>query len=177
MTGRVPAEVDPGAFRAVAGRFATGVTVVTTAVGDAHHAMTANSFISVSLDPVLVLVSVDRASRFHDVVLAARVFGVSVLAADQEPVARWFSSRGRPHDLTQFAEHPHRLGERTGVILLDGALATIECSTYAVHDAGDHTLVVGEVVSLALPRPDDAPLVFFAGAYGPVPSAMTTDTA
>lgn len=159
------AAIDPVAFRGVAGRFATGVTVVTSGSDGDHHAMTANSFTSVSLDPVLALVSVDRTARFHDVVLRAGVFGVSVLAEDQEEAARWFAVRGRPHDLTQFAGHPHRLGERTGVVLLDRALATIECTTYSVHEAGDHTLVIGEVVGMAVPRPEDRPLVFYAGSY------------
>ncbi len=163
---RHPPLVDPLVFRTVAGRFATGVTVVTTIADEGHYAMTANSFTSVSLDPVLALVSVDRASRFHDVVVHAQVFGVSVLAADQEDAARWFASRGRPQDVTQFAEHPYRLGERTGVILLDRALATFECTTYAVHDAGDHSLVIGEVVGLTMLRPDDAPLIFFSGSFG-----------
>ncbi|HVE99293.1 MAG TPA: flavin reductase family protein [Mycobacteriales bacterium] len=157
--------IDPVAFRGVAGRFATGVTVVTSGVDGDHHAMTANSFTSVSLDPVLALVSVDRAARFHDVVLRGGVFGVSVLAEDQQEAAQWFAVRGRAHDLSQFAEHPHRFGDRTGVVLLERALATIECTTYAVHEAGDHTLVIGEVVAMALPRPEDRPLVFFAGAY------------
>lgn len=159
------AGIDPVAFRGVAGRFATGVTVVTALADGDHHAMTANSFTSVSLDPVLVLVSVDRGARFHDVVLRAGAFGVSVLADDQQDAARWFASHGRAHDLTQFADHPHRLGPQTGVVLLERSLATIECTTYAVHEAGDHTLVLGEVVATALPRPDDRPLVFFAGSY------------
>ncbi|HVF20474.1 MAG TPA: flavin reductase family protein [Mycobacteriales bacterium] len=157
--------VDPVAFRGVAGRFATGVTVVTTVVGDDHHAMTANSFTSVSLDPVLVLVSVDRSSRFHDVVVRAGVFGVTVLAQDQEEAARWFATRARPHDISQFDPHPHRRGELTGAVLLDGALATLECKAYALHEAGDHSLLLGEVVGMALPRPDAEPLVFYAGRY------------
>lgn len=157
--------MDSVAFRGVAGRFATGVTVVTTAVDGDHHAMTANSFTSVSLEPPLVLISVDRGARFHDVVVRAGVFGVSVLAADQHDAALWFATRGRPHDATQFAGFPHRIAERTGVMLLEQALATIECTTAAVHEAGDHSLVVGAVESIELSRPNDAALVFFAGGY------------
>ena len=141
------------------------MTVVTAVAGSDDHAMTANSFTSVSLDPVLVLVSIDRSSRFHDTVVRAGAFGVTVLAHDQEHVARWFASRGRPHDVSQFDAHPFRRGELTGVVLLDGALATLECRIHAVHEAGDHSLLVGEVVGMGLPRPEGEPLVFFNGAY------------
>ena len=156
---------DPRSFRNAVGRFATGVTVVTTVLDDIPHAMTANSFTSVSLSPLLVLVSVDRAARFHDVVVEAGVFGVSVLSAAQEAAARWFADRDRPRDDTQFADHPHRPGPATGVPLLDGALATLECRVYAVHEAGDHSLVLGEVQDLAMSQTGD-PLVFYAGSYG-----------
>lgn len=161
--------IDPVAFRGVAGRFATGVTIVTTVSGEDHHAMTANSFTSVSLDPVLVLVSVARSARFHDVVVRAGAFGVTVLAHDQQDAALWFASRGRPHDVSQFAQHPHRLGELTGAVLLDGAVATLECRTYALHVAGDHSLLIGRVVGMGLPRPDAEPLVFYAGSYHRLP--------
>lgn len=157
--------IDPRWFRDAVGRFATGVTVVTTVVDGVHHAMTANSFTSVSLDPVLVLVAVDRAARFHDSVVGAGVYGVSVLAASQEATARWFADRGRPRDDTQFADHPYSVGPATGVVLFDGALATLECRVHAVHGAGDHSLVVGEVVALTA-APAGDPLVFYAGVYG-----------
>ena len=157
--------IDPRSFRDAVGRFTTGVTVVTTVVGGVQHAMTANSFTSVSLSPLLVLVSVDRTARFHDVVLDAGVFGVSVLSSAQEAAARWFADRGRPRDDTQFADHPYGIGKETGVALLDGALATLECRVWAVHEAGDHSLVLGEVVALSSATSGD-PLVFYAGSYG-----------
>lgn len=157
--------IDHRSFRDAVGRFATGVTVVTTVLDGVHHAMTANSFTSVSLDPLLVLVSVDRAARFHDVVVKAGVFGVSVLSAAQEATARWFADRERPRDDTQFADHPYQVGSSTGVALFDGALATLECRVHSILDGGDHSLVLGEVVALSSMTSGD-PLVFYAGSYG-----------
>ncbi|WP_321572648.1 flavin reductase family protein [Parafrankia colletiae] len=158
---------DPDAFRKVVGRFATGVTVLTTVVDGRHLAMTANSFVSVSLEPLLVLVSVRQDARFHDPLLAAGVWGVSVLAADMSQASRDFARRGGAPDPgdRQLRGWAHSLGPRTGVALLDGALALLECGTVATHPAGDHTLVVGEVMGLARPRPDATPLVFYEGAY------------
>jgi flavin reductase (DIM6/NTAB) family NADH-FMN oxidoreductase RutF len=126
--------------------------------------MTANSFTSVSLDPLLVLVAVERRARFHEAVLAAEVFCVNVLAADQEDASRWFATRGRPLDQT-LAEWPHAIGAETGAPVLRDVLAALECRTYAVHPGGDHTLVVGEVVAMHTPRPDADPLVFYKGVY------------
>jgi flavin reductase (DIM6/NTAB) family NADH-FMN oxidoreductase RutF len=157
--------VDARDLRQAAGRFATGVTVVTTVTGGVPHAMTANSFVSVSLDPLLVLVSVDRGSRWHEAVTDGGVFGVSVLSAAQEHLSRWFADRSRPADDAQFAEVDTELGEHTSVPLIVGALACFECRVTSMHDAGDHSLVVGEVLSIReAPRGAD-PLVFFEGGY------------
>ncbi|MDQ1713915.1 MAG: flavin reductase [Frankiaceae bacterium] len=152
-------------YRRVAGHFATGVTVVTTSSEGRHWGMTANSFTSVSLEPVLVLVAIERRARFHDAVLARGTFGVNVLAADQQDLSRWFATRGRPQDDGEVDRWPHRIGPETGSVLFDGALATLECRTYATYPGGDHTLVVGEVVGMAAPRPDAEPLLFFKGVY------------
>jgi len=156
--------LDPVTFRRAAGLFATGVTVVTTHVDGLDYAMTANSFTSVSLDPVLVLVSVDKSARWHAAVSEANVFGVSVLAADQGEVSQLFATRGRPLDARAAGVAVHD-GKATGVLLLDGALATFECTVSDHHDAGDHTLVIGAVLAIDLPSPDGDPLVFFRGQY------------
>jgi flavin reductase (DIM6/NTAB) family NADH-FMN oxidoreductase RutF len=153
------------AFRRVVGHFATGVTVVTTCDGGRHVAMTANSFTSVSLDPVLVLVAVDKNARFHGAVLAAGSFAVNVLAADQEDVSRWFATRGRPDDDEHLERFPHRVGDASGAALFDGALAALECRTWATYDGGDHTLLVGEVLAMEAPRPGADPLLYFKGVY------------
>ena len=157
--------VDADAYRRVVGHFATGVTVVTTCDDGRHVGMTANSFTSVSLDPVLVLVAIDRRARFHDAVLAAGSFAVNVLAAGQEEISRWFATRGRPEDHEHIDRWPHRVGEASGAALFDGVLAVLECETYAVYDGGDHTLLVGEVAALAAPNPGADPLLYFKGVY------------
>jgi flavin reductase (DIM6/NTAB) family NADH-FMN oxidoreductase RutF len=155
--------VDAAEYRRVVGRFATGVTVVTTYDGGAHHAMTANSFTSVSLDPLLVLVAVERRARFHAAVLEAGAFCVNVLSTAQEDLSRWAATRGRDgSEVTRWAFTP---GAVTGAAVFDGALAALECRTYATHDGGDHTIVVGEVLALASPSPEADPLVYFSGTY------------
>ncbi|MDX3110350.1 flavin reductase family protein [Nonomuraea angiospora] len=154
--------VDPGTYRKVVGRFATGVAIVTTRLNDVDHAMTVNSFTSVSLDPLLVLFCAEKVARFHDAVLEAGVWGVSVLPASMEDASRFFAHRGRPLN-GQLARWPHHLGE-SGVALFDGAIATVECVTTAVHDGGDHSIVVGEVTALDTPS-DGAPLLYHEGQY------------
>lgn len=156
--------VDPALFRRAAGRFATGVTVVTTRQDGVDHAMTANSFTTVSLDPLLLLVSVDKQTRFHAAVSGAENFGVSVLAAHQTEASRWFATKGRPVD-ARHAGVPFHEGAVTGVVLFDESLATFECCLSTTYDAGDHTLVIGEVLGVDMPEPDAEPLIFYAGGY------------
>lgn len=151
-------------YRRVVGRFATGVTVVTTTLDGEPHAMTCNSFTSVSLEPVLVLFCAEKVARFHDVVLASGEWAVSVLAQGQEHLSRHFALRGRPL-ADQFAGVAHRIGPLTGAAVLDGAVAALECRTVATVDAGDHTVVVGEVLGLDVPAPGGEPLLYYEGRY------------
>lgn len=157
--------VDADAYRKVVGHFATGITVVTTCDDGRHVGMTANSFTSVSLDPVLALVAVEKFARFHNAVLSAGSFAVNVLAADQEDLSRWYATRGRPEDHEHVERWPHRVSSETGAAIFDGVLAALECRTHATYPGGDHTLLVGEVVALHTPRPDAPPLVYFKGGY------------
>jgi flavin reductase (DIM6/NTAB) family NADH-FMN oxidoreductase RutF len=156
-------DVDQSSFLRATGQFAGGIVVVTTS---ACHAMTVGTFISVSLEPPLVLFCAEKIARFHDAVLAAGSWGVSILAEDAEKTARWLASRGRPPDgqLDGVAHHP---GQVTGAPLLDGALATLECRTAAVHDGGDHSIVVGQVVAVTgIDGPSSrGPLMHYAGTY------------
>lgn len=157
--------VDPLLHRRVVGRFATGVTVITTVLPDgSKHAMTANSFTSVSLDPVLVLFCADHTTRFHDAVLQTGTFAVSVLAAEHESASRRFAVKGRDLD-TQFDGVDHEPGPVTGAPVLTGAVAALECAVESTTEAGDHTVVVGRVLGLSEPAPDAAPLLYFGGRY------------
>ncbi|MEU6039289.1 flavin reductase family protein [Actinomadura sp. NPDC047616] len=157
-------QVDPLRFRQVVGRFATGVAVVTTVAGGVDHGMTVNAFTSVSLDPLLVLFCVDRTARFHDVVLDTGVWAVSVLTEDMEDASRWFATRGRPLD-DPLRGWERRRGAATGAAIFAGAVAALECRTHAVHDGGDHSIVVGEVLALDVPDPSGKPLIFYEGEY------------
>ena len=151
-------------YRRVVGRFATGVTVITTVLDGEHHAMTCNSFTSVSLEPVLVLFCAEKVARFHDIVLATGEFAVSVLAQGQEQVSRRFAVRGRPLE-DQFDELPHTFAPLTGAAVIDCALASLECRTASTTDAGDHTVVIGEVLGLGVPDPEGDPLLYYEGRY------------
>lgn len=154
--------LDALVYRDVVGRFPTGVTVVSTRSRSGLRMMTANSFTSVSLEPLLVLVCIELSARFHAAVLAAGQWGVSVLAADQEPLSRLFANAGGSGDsLTA----PHRLGPLTGAPLLDGAVTQMECRTVAEHSGGDHTILIGSVLDGAVTRDDIGPLVFYRGGY------------
>lgn len=142
---------DTDLLRRAFGTFATGVTVVTVG-GDNPHGMTANSFTSVSLDPPLVLVCIDREAVMHRNLLARGCFGVSVLAADQEKVARQFASRWRPLGIAQFDAVDWRPGRLTGAPLIMGALAHFECGLWRSYDGGDHTIFVGNLLSVEFSR-------------------------
>ena len=158
-----PPEIDD--FRRAMGRFVTGVTMLTTRSRGVDYAMTASALTSVSLEPMLLLVCIEREARFHDTVLEAGVWGVSVLSAASRSTADWLATRGRPlpGQLDRLAHHP---GPRTGVALLDDALSTFECRTTAVHPAGDHSIVVGEVVSVTSATQSGEALVYYRGRYG-----------
>lgn len=159
-----PAAPDTGTFRRAVGRFTTGVCVVTALDGGTDHAMTANAFTSVSLDPLLVLVCVETDARFHDAVTAAGAWAVNVLDASGRPVADWLATRGRPlHG--QLDRIPHRRGPLTGAALLDQAVAHLECRTTAVHPGGDHSIVVGQVLAVGLGPDDSGTLLYHRSAY------------
>jgi flavin reductase (DIM6/NTAB) family NADH-FMN oxidoreductase RutF len=154
-----PVPVDAAGFRQALAQFASGVTVVTTRdAGGQPMGLTVSAFSSVSLQPPLILVSVDAGSETHSGFRDSGVFGVSILAEGQDPVSRLFARPGR----SKFAEIPLVTGSR-GVPLVPDALAHIECEVRAAHPAGDHVLYVGEIVSLSV-RPG-RPLVYHRGGY------------
>jgi len=147
------------------GRLVTGVTVVTSVLDGHDHAMTANALTSVSLEPMLLLVCVEREARFHDAVSASKLWGVSILGARSRATADWLATRGRPlHG--QLDRVPTHRGPATGVPLLDSALATIECRTSDFVVAGDHSVVIGEVLSVDIADHPDEALVYYRGRFG-----------
>jgi len=149
-------------FRAVMGRFATGVTIVTTRLGDELHGMTANGVTAVSLDPPLVLVCIDRSSDSHDIVDASGVFALSILGRHQGPLSQRFAVKegGSAHGLEGVPHHVRA----TGAPIVDGSLAYLDCRVVGRYPGGDHTIFVGEVADAG--RLDGGePLVFYEGRY------------
>ena len=155
-------EIDPSHFRQLLGRFATGVSVLTVVTAEGRLlGMTANSLSSVSLHPPLISVCVDREAEMHDAILAALEFVVNVLASPQEALARRFADE---HE-DRFEGIGYHLSPK-GLILLDGALAHIECERFAEYHGGDHTIVVGRVTGGS--TADGRPLLYYRGGYAAI---------
>lgn len=152
--------VDRALLRRALGRFATGVAVVTTCTeGGRVEGLTVNSFSAVSLDPPLVLWSLQRTAPSLPSFLAAGRFAISILASHQHAVSRQFATPSPD----KFAGVTHAAG-LGGCPLIGGCLAVFECRTEAVHDAGDHHLFIGRVERAS--HRDGRPLVFASGSYG-----------
>jgi flavin reductase (DIM6/NTAB) family NADH-FMN oxidoreductase RutF len=149
-------------FRRIMGHLASGVAVVAAADPEngTVRGLTASAVASVSLDPPLVLASVERSADTHDCIERAGAFAVSILGADDEALARRFADY--PSD-RKFAGAAYR-AETTGAPVLDRALAWVDCRVWAVYDGGDHTIFVGEVVGGG--ARDGPPLLYFRGGYG-----------
>ena len=151
--------IDARLFRSTMGRFATGVTVVTVSHDDEHpHAITVNAFLSVSLDPPLVLVSINNRSKMNTHLHPGKRYGINVLAASQEQHSRHFG--GRPVEGLEVNWLPRF---ETDVPLLDGCVAHIAARVVDIHPAGDHTLYIGHVEYLRYR--EQRPLLFFSGKY------------
>lgn len=153
---------DALAFRKVMAHYATGVVVISTNSNGVDHAMTANSFTSVSLEPPLVLACIDRKSRFHEAVIGQQHWAVSILPDTARDEATWFATRGRPL-AGQFAGFATQRNKISGALTLKSAMASIECVTYGVHPGGDHDILVGKVVGMRLPKSKAAasPLLYY----------------
>ncbi|GIV88815.1 MAG: flavin oxidoreductase [Chloroflexus sp.] len=149
--------IDQRLFRSTMGCFATGVTVITTARDGYVHGMTANAFLSVSLDPPLVLVSIGRSAKMHSLLAPGGRYGVSKLSEEQEHLSRHFSGKPITDLQPQFVWHNE-------TPLLADALAHVVARVVDVHPAGDHTLFIGLVEHLAYR--DGRPLLYYRGRYG-----------
>jgi flavin reductase (DIM6/NTAB) family NADH-FMN oxidoreductase RutF len=163
-------------FRAAMSRLAAGVVLVTApepsldpddpgAPDGEDVGMTATAFLSVSLDPPLVMVSLRNGSRMDDLLDEQPLWGVSVLSESQRHIAGRFAMKGRISDRLLFEDIPYVRGEVSGAPLVGGALATLECRTEQRIPAGDHTLVIGRVLTARVPSAEGGPLTYFRGRY------------
>ena len=151
-------DLDPAAFKAAMRRLAAGVTVVTSRHDATVNGMTATAVCSVSAEPPLVLVVVNRSSASHGVIARGRAFALNFLGDDQAQIASYFAGR----DGKTFEAAPHRIGA-TGCPLLEGCAAQLECLVETQHDQGTHTIFVGRV--LHAQTGDAAPLAYCDGAF------------
>ena len=152
--------LDPDTFRAVLGRFASGVTVVTTRDGAGRDlGMTVSAFCSLSLEPPLVLVCIAKEASMHDVMRTTDTFAVNILASEQEALSRRFSTLD---ENARFDGIGYTRG-RLGVALLEDALAYVECRRVQYHEGGDHAIFIGEVDSAEARL--ERPLLYYRGGY------------
>lgn len=152
--------IDPDTFRSVLGRFASGITIVTTHDAEGRDVgMTVSAFCSVSLHPPLVQACIDRAASAYPALEKATRFAVNILASDQEALSRRFAAVDSEH---RFDGIGYVRGEN-GLVLLEDALAHLECHVVARHAAGDHTLFIAEVERAS--ARDARPLLYYRGGY------------
>lgn len=147
--------MDGRTFRDAMGKFTTGVTVITTAVGGKVHGMTANAFMSVSIEPKLISISVDEKAHMHEKMQNASTFAVSILGEEQTEMSMHFAGQ-KEADTVDFDWF-------LGVPVIKNALANIVCKVYNSYKVGDHTLYIGEVIDISMRQGN--PLVFFQGKY------------
>lgn len=163
------AAVDATSFRDAASRFASGVTVAAASHGGMHHAITATAFASLSLDPPLVLLALDRAGQLIGLVRHSGCVGLSVLAADQEAIGRSASLPGR--SLQPLVEEAPTTTAVTSAPLLLGALAWFDCEVESISEHGDHAIIVGRVVAAA--STDGEPLLYYSRRYHRIGAALS----
>ncbi len=154
--------VDPIAYRTAIGHFATGVAVVTCDGPDGPSGLTTNAVSSLSLEPLLLLVCFDNASRTLEAVRGSGRFAVNVLRAGQEELAGVFASKRVQRE--KFESVTHRIEH--AVPVLDDALAWIACDVGELHPAGDHTIAIGAVTHVWTAPGEPAPLLFYRGTFG-----------
>lgn len=160
-----PAPVTEKDLRSAMRYWATGVTVVTAAAGVARHGMTVSSFTSLSLNPPLVMVSLEKSTRTHALVMQSNAFGVTVLAEAQESISNRFAGR-ETEDGDRF-ENLETFKMTSGSPFLMGGLAFFDCRVVICHDAGTHTVVIGEVVTADVGEfaEDHTPLLYYNQNY------------
>ncbi|MFD2044874.1 flavin reductase family protein [Ornithinibacillus salinisoli] len=148
--------MDDQTFRTAMGKFATGVTVVTTQHGEDIHGMTANAFMSVSLNPKLVLISIDENATMLDFINKSGKFAVSILNEDQKDMSAYFAGQNKELKEVNFKWF-------NDMPTIEGSLASLTCEVYDSVIAGDHTLYIGKVTDIHTTKGD--PLAFYEGKY------------
>jgi flavin reductase (DIM6/NTAB) family NADH-FMN oxidoreductase RutF len=152
--------IDPRTFRQTVGQFVTGVTVIAMEVDGSIRALTANSFTSLSLNPPLVLFCLGKGTKAGQLIHDVTEFSVNILSQEQRPLSSYFAGTWKGDTPPAFSFTRSEGGPR-----LDGSVAAIGCHVKAVHEGGDHWIVVGQVVSIHRSELPRAPLVFFGGRY------------
>ncbi|MCJ7841753.1 flavin reductase family protein [Lederbergia sp. NSJ-179] len=147
--------MDDRQFRNAMGKFATSVTVIATEVEGQIHGMTANAFMSISMNPKLIVISVRKQSSMLDLLKQSKFFSVNVLASNQKDVSAYFAN--------QLKELEVEFARLDGKPVIKGAIAQVSCEIAGEHVEGDHTLIIGNVTDVHLE--DEAPLIFYEGKY------------
>ncbi len=151
--------IDSATFRRLLSRFASGIAIITARDGERDVGMTVSAFCSVSLSPPLVLVCVDRSASMHGLLLRHPKLGISIMASEHEAHCRRFADK---QETRRFEGIPFIRGE-SDVMLLDDAMAHLECQLVSHCDAGDHTIFIAQVENGAMR--DGQPLLYFGGRY------------
>ncbi len=148
--------IDSKQFRNTMGKFATGITIITTVENSKVHGMTANAFVSVSLDPPLVCVCIDHKAKMDELLSKTKRYGISILAEDQQQISQHFA--GRPLEIA-----PSFIWEKD-LPFIEHSIASMACMVVDKHIAGDHTLYIGEVKWLSN-SDEGKPLIYYGGKY------------
>lgn len=152
--------IDTRTFRQVVGQFPTGVSVVTTEIGGEIHGMTVNALTSLSLNPMLMLVCVDKRAKMAEFIEKAEGFTINILRSEQQALSTYFAGGWK-----EAKAPPFRFVEWKGGPRLEGCMAALGCRVQQITDGGDHLIVTGEVVGLHLGVEPRTPLVFHGGMY------------
>lgn len=163
-------DFTPRDFRDAMGQFTTGVVIISTENDGVVHAMTANAFMSGSIDPFLVLVSVAKTARMHGRLRSAGHYGISILGQAQQWISNHFAGKPTP-------DREPRFEDLDGAPVIHGAMMRLAADLHAEHPCGDHTLFVGQVRALELDRDAGKPLLYYGGRYRRVaPTDWTAET-
>ena len=157
--------VSADEFRTALSQFATGVAVVTLRDDLDDLATTATSLVAVSIDPPLISVSTDNGSYFSEALERSESWAVTVLSANQRQLAGRFAAAGRPSARLLLSDSEHHRGPRSGALVIDGGLAAWECRTVSRVPAGDHHIVIAEVIAVDYVNPGSSPLIRWHRSY------------